>query len=114
MVSFVNLTPHSVNIYNDDGSLLMSIEPSGQVLRLPTIAWAAGDVDGIPVVRLTYEAPEDLPEPREDTIYIVSSLMLEPLKAIGRTDFVAPDTSPPSVVRDENGRIVGVKRLQCA
>ena len=114
MVNFINLTPHTVNIYDDDGSLRMSIEPSGQVLRLPTRAWAAGDLDGISVVRLSYETPEDLPKPQEGTIYIVSGVMLEPLKEMGRLDFVAPDTSPGSVVRDESGRIVGVKRLQCA
>ena len=110
----INLTPHTVNIYDDDGSLVMSIEPSGQVLRLPTRAYAAGDIDNIPLVRLTYEAPEDLPEPKEGTVYIVSSIMLEPLKDMGRTDFVAPDTSVGSVVRDDDGRIIGVKRLQCA
>jgi len=42
--------------------------------------------------------------------YIVSSLVAQSLRR--RKDIVAPDTSPQSVVRDENGQIIGVKRFQ--
>lgn len=107
----INLTPHTVNVCDESGSVVRSIEPSGKVLRLPTRAYAAGELDEIPLVRLSYEEPEDLPPAEDGTVYIVSSLMLEPLAAIGRRDFVAPDTSPGSVVRDESGRIIGVKRF---
>ena len=110
-MKMINLTPHTVNVCDENGSAMRSIEPSGKVLRLPTRAYAAGELDGIPLVRLSYEEPEDLPPVEDGTIYIVSSLMLEPLAAMGRRDFVAPDTSPGSVVRDEGGRITGVKRF---
>lgn len=110
-MKIVNLTPHTVNVCDESGSVVRSIEPSGKVLRLPTRAYAAGELDEIPLVRLSYEEPEDLPPVENDTVYIVSSLMIEPLARMGRRDFVAPDTSPGSVVRDDEGRIIGVKRL---
>ena len=48
----------------------------------------------------------DLPAPQDDTIYIVSALVLSAAKAAGRTDCVAPDTA--NAVRDDNGHIVSV------
>jgi len=44
------------------------------------------------------------------TLYIVSTLVAQACK--GRKDVVAPDTSPESVVRDESGQIVAVRRFQ--
>jgi hypothetical protein len=52
---------------------------------------------------------EGLPEPEDGVIYITSSLVAGKLPS--RPDVLAPDTGP-TAVRDENGHIVAVNRLQ--
>ncbi|MEM2991102.1 MAG: hypothetical protein QXQ02_07975, partial [Halobacteria archaeon] len=65
----------------------------------------------IPVVKTTYGEVLDLPEPEPGVFYIVSGVVLS---AVGdsRQDLLAPDTGPASVVRDGDGKIVGVRRLR--
>lgn len=47
-----------------------------------------------------------------DNLFIVSPLLLDHDDIKFRGDIACPDTGPSSVVRDEAGRIVGVKRLR--
>jgi hypothetical protein len=109
----VNLTPHAINVVQPNGDVL-TIPPSGQVARVKTYSVPAGEVAGIPVVRVEYGDIEGLPEPQPGTVYIVSTMVILALRAKGirRNDVVSPDTSPESVVRDEKGNIIGVKRFQ--
>jgi len=110
---FVNLTPHTITVFDSSGKkCLIEIPPSGQVARVATMAEEVGalPINGhdVPINRVTYGEVENLPEPQNGTIYIVSVLVLQALKG-QRTDVMAPDTGPDSVVRDENGRIAGVR-----
>jgi len=110
-MKIVNLTPHEISVLLPDGTT-RKIAPSGKVARVATTTQDAGSLEGIPVVRQTYGAVEGLPEPQEGTVYIVSALVLSAVKALGgRTDVYAPDTGPQSAVRDDQGRIVAVRRL---
>ena len=110
----INLTPHTVNIIGEDGSIIASISPAGKVARVKTVATKTGtiEVDGrtIDVVSTSYGEVEDLPASTSDKIYIVSVLVLQALRG-SRTDIVCPDTGPESVVRDPKGGITGVKRF---
>lgn len=54
-----------------------------------------------------YGEIENLPEPEEGTIYIVSAMVLAAAKEKGRTDVVAPATGHPDSIR-EDGFIVSV------
>ena len=115
MVKFVNLTPHEVVVYSQDGKeIVLRIPPSGTIARVTTISRVVGYIDGIPVRKTEYDKIEGLPEPQEDTIFIVSTVLLVALKERGikRTDVVSPDTNPDSAVRDKDGRIIGVKYFQ--
>jgi hypothetical protein len=113
-VNLVNLTPHAVNLLREDGGLIVSVPPNGQVARVQTLATETGSVEingySIPIVSTEYGEVENLPEPQEDTIFIVSVLVVSALKG-QRNDVVAPDTGPESVVRDAQGQIRGVHRL---
>jgi len=109
-MKLINLTPHNVVIVDEQGNVILDIPPSGQVARVRVKQTPTGEVCGIPVVQTTFEGVENLPGPREGVIYVVSSMVAQVVS--GRQDVVAPDTSPESVVRDEDGRIVGVKRFQ--
>ena len=54
-----------------------------------------------------YGEIENLPEPEEGTIYIVSAMVLAAAKEKGRTDVVAPATGHPDCIR-KDGFIVSV------
>ena len=112
MTRFVNLTPHVITIVNDNGEKIIEIPPSGEVVRVNISQEIVRYVDGIPVKKTVFNDIQNLPEPQNDTIFIVSTIVLQALKdkGINRDDVVAPDTN--SAVRDENGRIIGVKGFQ--
>ena len=130
----VNLTPHKIAIVN--GEEVIEISPSGTVARVKTVQKETGiTVFGIPVVKTEYTEIEGLPSVCEnclikhectvslemrngktcglqfpEKIFIVSSIVAQAVKS--RKDVIAPDTSPESAVRDEEGRIIGIKRFQ--
>jgi len=115
MVKFVNLTPHEVVVYDQEGrEIVLRIPPSGKVARVTSTTRVVGEVNGIPVRRVEYGSIVDLPEPQENTIYIVSTLVLLALKekGVARNDIVSPDTNTDSVIRDSQGRVIGVKYFQ--
>ncbi|MBU4387800.1 hypothetical protein KJ644_05060 [Candidatus Dependentiae bacterium] len=115
----VNLTPHPCVIFDDAGEEeIARIAPSGQVARVQTLAIPEREdfvIDGhyVPVVATSYGEVENLPVPKDGTIYIVSVLVVTAfrMKGVTRTDVLAPDTGPESVVRDGEGRIMGVRRF---
>jgi len=110
----VNLTPHEITIYLPSGGV-KKIPPSGKVARVQTIREPASELDGIPLVRVSYSEVEGLPkEPEPDTYYIVSVLVAQALANDPRWHgkILVPDTSPQGAVRDKDGRIIGVKALQ--
>lgn len=111
--NIVNLTPHAIVVRLESGEDV-TIPPSGTVARVSSESVNVGEIDGIPVMRTEYGNIEGLPEPVDDTVYIVSTLVLLALKDKGivRNDIVSPNTSPASVVRDADGRVVGVKSFQ--
>ena len=114
-IKFVNLTPHEVVILSQNGeNVVMRVPPSGTVARVSTKSEIICEVGGVPVRKVTYGDIEGLPEPKGDTIYIVSTIVLLALKEKGihRNDVVSPDTNIDSVIRDPQGRVIGVKYFQ--
>jgi hypothetical protein len=107
-MEFLNLTPHEVILEPADGARRI-LPPSGTVARLNTEARETGALAGVPLVTIRHGAIIDLPAPQPGRAYIVSLLVAAACPE--RDDVVAPDTSPDSVVRDERGRIVAVRRL---
>ncbi|MCP3966695.1 MAG: hypothetical protein GY718_10145 [Lentisphaerae bacterium] len=91
----------------------MEIEPEGVQVRVQEdVQPYQLDYDiGVPVVLKGYGEIEGLPEPNDSTYLIVSILVLQAGRD-HRPDLLAPDTGPDSVVRDEKGNILGVRRFQ--
>jgi hypothetical protein len=115
VVGLINLTPHKVTIYSRDGEkVIAEIPPSGMVARVAVTSKTIGEVAGIPIRKAEYGEIENLPDPMPDTYYIVSTVVLIALreKGIHRPDVLAPDTNPDSVIRDPEGRVIGVKYFQ--
>ena len=116
-MNVINLTPHPCVIFDVAGTTkIATLSPSGQVARVKTAATASGSISvgaEVPVVETTYGNVEGLPEPQDGAMYIVSVLVVtaQRMQGVRRADVVAPDTGPDSVVRDADGKIVGVRRF---
>ena len=109
-MKIINLTPHALNFMpqGPDGPVV-TIPPSGIVARCAAsrVQVDTVTVDGIsiPVNQTRFGEVSDLPDPRPDTIYVVSALVAQAVPE--RTDvFIVDDT-----VRDKDGRIIGAKAL---
>ncbi len=97
-MNFINLTPHDI-VMNDG-----TIYPSQGIARL---ADTYTPFDENKICDVTYGNINNLPSPKENTCYIVSSLVLNVAKALGRKDVVTPATGHPDSKR-HNGNIVSV------
>lgn len=106
--NIINLTPHTVNICSEDGSIICSYESKG-IARAKQTAEHVGEIDGVELVSMKFGEPEDLPDYAEDTYYVVSIITANAAKAVGRRVDDLLITSDP--VRDAGGRIVGCKRF---
>ena len=97
MTTFKNYTPHSIVL--NDGRIF----PSMGVARVSnSFSEFKNDICSV-----SYGDIVGLPESKEDTIYIVSAIVLSAAKAAGRKDCVAPATGHPNCVR-KDGFIVSV------
>lgn len=105
-MEFVNLTPHTINLITDAGSKV--IPASGVIARVEQNTTLVREVDGIPVVQATWGDILDLPDPKEDTMYIVSAMVANAAKAKGRVQDVV---CPGDFVRNEQGQIQGARNL---
>lgn len=106
-MKLVNLMPKTIDIYNEDDTLLMSVPASGTV-ALPTIGTSRTLlIDGIEIGSKTFGEIENLPEPDGETIYIVDTLVATLAWAMGRTDVVCK-LKPKC---DEHGKIIGTYGL---
>lgn len=96
-MNIINLTPHAINIIS--GNTTTTIDPSGTVARVAT--------DNPLLFNQQYGDVQDLPAPQDDTIYIVSALVLA--RVPNRTDVYAPLTA--QAIRNDTGQIIGVPGL---
>lgn len=104
IIMFVNLTPHSISVVDAAGAPTLTLPASGIVARCRATATETERVDDIPVFKTVYGEVEGLPEPEAGTLYVVSALVREAVKAT-RSDVV----SPAEFVRDSEGKILGCK-----
>ena len=106
MKTIINLTPHAVSIINADGATVLTVEPSGNIARVSSRTVQTGTLNGLPVTQTEFGEVQDLPEPIDDTIYLVSSLVAQ--RVPERRDVFIPAES----VRDSAGRIIGCRSLE--
>ncbi|MED4172576.1 hypothetical protein P4631_09025 [Halalkalibacterium halodurans] len=105
-VTVVNLTPHDVNVYDDDDNVIATYPATGQTARVETKTETVGEINGVPVVTQTYGEITGLPDRKPNTVYLVSLVVR---MATGRDDLLSPDTSPQGAVRNEHGQIIGTR-----
>ena len=98
-----NMTPHTVTICDDAGTILKTIESDG-CIRLQAVVQQAGEVDGVRITCTKFLA-DSLPEAEEGVFFIVSQMVKNACP--NRIDFLVPT----EMVRDADGRIIGCKSL---
>ena len=107
-INVVNCTPHDVNLITESGKNIIFVR-SGIIPRLSEQQEKISSVTvngiEIDIMEKSFLEPEGLPEPQENTLYIVSALVAGACK--NRNDLVIPN----DIVRDETGRIIGCKNL---
>ena len=96
----VNLTPHTINVFDGDGRHVADVPPSGTVARVNTQRTVTGAHDGVPLYRTTYGAVQELPSPTPGTIFVVSGMVRA---AVARDDL----WQPGDLLRDDAGRPIG-------
>ena len=104
-MQIINLTPHPINFLDESNQPILTVEPSGVIARARQTRTLCGTVAGIPVNQCAYGQVQGLPEPTKETIYVVSAITAQACPE--REDVYIVDDS----VRDENGRIIGVRAL---
>lgn len=106
MVELINLTPHAIVIV---GNPAATIAPSGTVARCSVKREKVADINyngaQIPVNKTVFGDVEGLPEPKDNTFYIVSSIVAAACPY--RNDLLITDDA----VRDDNGNIIGCRAL---
>ena len=111
-MKLINLTPHTINLANEAGEILMTIEPSGIIARLVVTPGMLEEVPGLPVPVASppqYGEIEGLPDPQTGVLYVASYIVAS---RAGRPDVLQPGTGPrDGAIRDDAGRIVAVTRL---
>jgi hypothetical protein len=97
-MQLVNLTPHEIHDLNTD----TVIPASGTVVRVGKCTAEVYRINNIPVYRTKFNGEiENLPDPKPNTVYIVSALYLNAIPE-HRTDIVCPGN-----VKKIDGRVIG-------
>ena len=107
-MTIINLTPHPINIIDEEGNIIKVFESAG-VARATQEDVEIGTVEGVPIIKMTFGEPVDLPEPSDRVFYIVSVITANAARLSGRTTrdlFITGKT-----VRNDKGQIIGCQAL---
>lgn len=114
VTKFVNLTQHDIHVYVDHASLLV-VPSESRMARCAMATLDKGILQygrhRIPCISTETSEPMGIPAPEPGVIYIVSNIVLSSMKT-RRDDVVAPDTTSRSVVKSDDGKILGVRRFR--
>lgn len=79
---FVNLCDHPINLMRADGTEIV-VQPSGTFARAKEVYTSAGySINGVEVIDMEYGDVENVPEPRDNAVYIVSSIVRDRLQVL--------------------------------
>lgn len=105
-VNIVNCTDHRISIMHGDQVVAM-YRPSGHEARVDEESIEAGELNGIPVSMLLRGDVVNMPDPQNNTVYLVSKHVLFHPSIAHRCDVMAPDM----VVYDSNHRKIACRQF---
>lgn len=106
-VEIINCTPHKIVVISNE--VTTEYATSENVARVSTTQNVVGNINGIEIVETVQGEVEGLPQPKKNTFYIVSAMVLSALNG-SRVDVIAPDTGS-TAIRNEKGQIIAVTRF---
>jgi len=104
----INLTPHTINIVDEAGNKIVDLPSEGEARAVQKNV-NFGHLGDVPLVRAEFGEPIGLPEPAENTFYVVSAITANAAKVAGRTTDDLLLTA--ETVRNEKNQIIGCKAL---
>ena len=107
-MAIFNLTPHKVNIVDEEGNVIKTFESRG-VARATQKDVEVGMLEGIPIIESTFGKIVGLLEPSEGVFYIVSALTAKAASLSGRSTEDLLLTG--KTVRNDDGQIIGCQAL---
>ena len=108
MTNIINLTPHEIVMVGNNNEIIVRY-PSQGIARAVAMAKPVGEVNGIPLVEMSYGRPEGLPEPVEGTCYLVSMITAAAAAEYSRS--VDDLLITADLVRDDHGNVVGCRKF---
>lgn len=105
MAQIFNMTPHPINVLDDDNKIIHSFPKEEGTIRLSVSTIEEGTIENIKLTKTVFGKPVGLPEFEKGKYYIVSQLVKNACS--NRTDLLVPS----EIVRDSNGNILGCKSL---
>lgn len=105
--TFVNLTPHALNVHDENGSPLMLLEPSGDVARVEAVKVLNRISGGVPIYTSIYGDVVGLPERKPGVYYVVSRMVVQALQDSYPSEQRYDVVSPGDLLRDDLGRPIG-------
>ena len=119
-MQILNLTPHKINIVDQNGNETHVFESTG-IARATATKTPQGEINGIPIVVTTFGEVEGLPDPQEGVMLIVSVITAQAAQKQGRdcsdlllTDGLTrkdPETGIVSNAPNAKGDIIGCSNL---
>lgn len=98
-MKIINCTPHPITLRDKEYK-------SQSVARVNTTTKTISKINDIEILETVFKNVVGLPDPKENTIYVVSSIVLNHVKDL-RTDIYAPT----DFQRDSEGKIIGANAL---
>lgn len=107
----LNYTPHTVHLHTGLGVQPIQSLGEARAAEITTLSTDlpfdpfgdGGMCEHVPLANKRYGDVTGLPEPKVQTLYIVSTLIQQACPE--RTDLVSPD----GIIRDDSGRVIGCK-----
>jgi hypothetical protein len=114
MIKIINLTPHDVYLINEDNNTSVAFRPSGIIPRCNEIVCPHsllhinhdGEAITVEIVNKCMGDITNLPEPCNNTYYIVSLAIAQKLKGL-REDLIVPN----SMIKNKKGVILGCRNF---
>lgn len=99
-IKFVNCTPHNIKIVDEKNhdKIILELPPSGISPRVNSEIVETKTIDGIPFTKMDYSEVSNLPEEKQNTMFIVSKMVADACPE--RKDLCNPNTNPGHCLRD--------------
>ncbi len=104
-MKYSNFAPHDVNLLNSEGSIFRTFPTEGNA-RIEEKIIASQLLSGLRTVQVEFGKVKNLPQPEENTLYIVSSMVFNALP--NRKDLCVPF----DFVRNAKKQIIGCRALR--